>query len=101
MNNAMLYISSFTLIDCYNRIIMYFTKLEANKIMSDELKFFIFLIEQYANYKNEPTGDILRAWEEKNITKTIYENYPHYHTERIENAFEDIDSLMSTGKPAW
>ena len=69
--------------------------------MSDELKFFIFLIEQYANYKNEPTGDILRAWEEKNITRTIYENYPHYHTERIENAFEDIDSLMNTGKPAW
>lgn len=69
--------------------------------MSDELKFFIFLIEQYANYKNEPTGNILRAWEEKNITKTIYENYPHYHTERIENAFEDIDSLMNTGKPAW
>lgn len=35
------------------------------------------------------------------ITQKIYDSYWEYHTERIENAFEDIDSLIATGKHAW
>ena len=44
---------------------------------------------------------MLKEWDEKAITKEIYENYFQYHQERIENAYEDIDSLMKTGKHLW
>ena len=32
--------------------------------MSEEMKFFIYLLEYYAVYKNKKTGDILNEWEE-------------------------------------
>ena len=69
--------------------------------MSEELSFFIYLLEQYAAYRNAKTGDILKEWDSRQITQTIYDNYWGYHTERIENAFADIDSRLQTGKPAW
>lgn len=65
------------------------------------MKFFMYLSEYYAAYKNKKTGDVLKEWEEAEITQKIYDNYWLYHTERIENAFEDIDSLLQTGKTAW
>ncbi len=43
----------------------------------------------------------MNDWKEKGLIQKIYDNYWLYHTERIENAFEDIDSLMETGKSAW
>lgn len=35
------------------------------------------------------------------LLKKIYDSYLGYHTERIENAYENIDSLLNTGKHAW
>ncbi|MCR5755650.1 MAG: DUF3791 domain-containing protein [Acetatifactor sp.] len=69
--------------------------------MTEELKFFILLIENYAYEKNRPTGDVLREWDEKGITQEIYDGYWQYHQEAIQNAYTDIDSLMATGKHAW
>ena len=69
--------------------------------MSAEMSFFIYLLEQYAAYRKAKTGDILREWDQKQITRTIFDNYWGYHTERIENAFQDIDSRLHTGKSAW
>lgn len=69
--------------------------------MTEEMKFFIYLLEYYADYNNKKTGDVLREWDECGITQKIYDNYWIYHTERIENAYMDIDSLVKTGKPAW
>ena len=69
--------------------------------MSEEMRFFIYLLEYYASYKNKKTAEVLTAWEEHGIVKKIYDNYWVYHTEAIENAFLDIDSLLQTGKPAW
>ena len=66
--------------------------------MSEELRFFLFLIENYACAKNRRTGDVLREWDEKGITDEIYASYVPYHQERIENAYADIDSLAATGK---
>lgn len=66
--------------------------------MTEEMKFFIYLLEYYSAYKNRKTGDVLKDWERNGITKKIYDNYWNYHTERIENAYMDIDSLMETGK---
>ena len=56
--------------------------------MTEEMKFFIYLIECYACEKGRPTGEIL-------------DNYEQYHQERIENAYEDIDSLLEYGVHAW
>lgn len=69
--------------------------------MSEEIEFFSYLLEYYANYKEKATGDVLKEWDDHNITQEIYDSYWEYHTERIENAFEDIDSLIATGKHAW
>lgn len=69
--------------------------------MSEEMSFFIYLLEQYASYRNAKTGDILQEWERHHLVKKIYDNYWGYHTERLENAFADIDSLLKTGKSAW
>lgn len=69
--------------------------------MTEEMKFFMYLLEYYADYKNMKTGDVLEAWEKCGIIQKIFDNYWIYHTERIENAYIDIDSLMETGNFAW
>ena len=69
--------------------------------MSEELKFFLFLIESYAYVKNRPTGDVLREWDEKGITQEIYDGYFQYHQESLENAIADIDCLAETGKHGY
>lgn len=69
--------------------------------MSKEIEFFSYLLEYYAAYKKKATGDVLREWDNHGITQEIYDSYWEYHTERIENAFEDINSLVATGKHAW
>jgi len=59
--------------------------------MSKEIAFFAYLLEKYAEYKNEDTTSLLLKWEESNLIEYIMQMYPMYHTERIENAFADID----------
>ncbi len=66
--------------------------------MTEEFKFFLFLLESYAAHKGVPTGDILKEWDRKGLTQEIYDNYWVYHTERLENAYNDIDALLATGK---
>ena len=65
--------------------------------MSDEMRFFLFLIERYADYKGRPTGDVLREWDQKGVTQEIFDGYFQYHQEAIQNAYRDIDSLVATG----
>ena len=69
--------------------------------MSAEMAFFIYLLEQYAAYSGKKTGEVLREWDRKRLTQRIYDNYWGYHSETLENAFKDIDSMMATGRPAW
>lgn len=69
--------------------------------MTKETDFFIYLIESYAKYKNTTADKILNTLDEKNLTDFVYDMYEMYHIERLENAFEDLDSLIKTGKPAW
>ena len=66
--------------------------------MNDETVFFLFLIERYAEKHDRSTGDVLREWDERGVTQEIYDGYFQYHQERLENAFEDIDALVATGK---
>ena len=64
--------------------------------MSKEMKFFIYLLEKYADKKNKNASDILKEWDKLNITQLIYDMYEKYHTETLENAFEDIDKIIES-----
>jgi len=66
--------------------------------MTKEMEFFLFLIERYAKAKGRMTGDVLREWENKGIIQEIFDGYFEYHQERLENAYDDIDALVTTGK---
>ena len=61
--------------------------------MTKEMKFFIYLLENYAEYKNKSANDILNTWDKLNITNTIFDNYEIYHIESLENAYKDIEIL--------
>ena len=69
--------------------------------MTKEMEFFLFLIERYADSRNRSTGEVLKEWDDHGITGEIVDNYERYHQERLQNAFDDIDSLIATGKHAW
>ncbi len=69
--------------------------------MTKEMEFFIFLLENYATYKQTGADKVLKQLDEKGLTDFVYDMYPMYHTEAMENAYNDIDSLLLTGKPAW
>ena len=66
--------------------------------MTNELSFFLFLIERYADKKGKSTGEVLKEWDAKGITDEIFNGYFEYHQERLENAFADIDHLLRTGE---
>lgn len=69
--------------------------------MTEEMLYFLFLIERYAEKNGVPTGEVFAEWDKKGITQEIYDSYFEYHQEAIQNAFTDIDSLIATGKHAW
>lgn len=69
--------------------------------LSREMEFFIFLLDHYAAYKATSADHVLKTLDEKNLTDFVYNMYEMYHCEAIENAFKDLDSLITTGKPAW
>ena len=63
--------------------------------MSKPCEFFIYLIERYAAYKKTSADKILAFWDELGLTDFIYDMYEIYHTERLQNAFDDIDLLIA------
>lgn len=67
--------------------------------MTKEQEFFIYLLEYYARYKDLPTSKILKELNALNLTDFICNDmYWRYHTEAIENAFDDIDQLVAEKK---
>lgn len=68
--------------------------------LSEEMWFFMYLLECYAAFKNRNTGEVLRDWDERGITQEVYDGWWRYHQERIENAYCDIECLMETGEHA-
>jgi hypothetical protein len=67
--------------------------------ISNQSEFFIFLLEKYAEYKSQPAAELLKLWQERGLIDYINGMYEQYHTERLENAFADIDrKIAKTGK---
>jgi hypothetical protein len=63
--------------------------------MAKKMEFFSFLMEQYAAYKGTTANKILAQLEAKKQTDFVYSMYERYHTEAIENAFEDLDKILA------
>ena len=63
--------------------------------ISNQSEFFIFLLEKYAAQKSLFAGEVLKQWQESGLLDYITGIYEQYHTERIENAFADIDDKMN------
>ena len=68
--------------------------------MSRESDFFIYLIERYAAYKKTSADRILALWDSLARTDCIYDLYELYHCERLQNAFDDIDTLIAERQAA-
>ena len=69
--------------------------------LDNQLSFFAYLLESYAAWKDTDAGAVLKLLDEKKLTNFVYNMYEMYHSEALENAFADLDSLIATGKPAW
>ena len=69
--------------------------------MAKEFLFFAYLLESYAAHTGTDAGRVLQTLDEKGLTEYVYDMYELYHSEHIDNAFADLDSLIATGKPAW
>ena len=69
--------------------------------LSKEFRFFAYLLESYAQHKQTTAGEVLRMLDEKKLTDFVFQMYEMYHSEAIENAYADLDSLIATGKPAF
>ncbi len=63
--------------------------------MTKEMEFFTFLLEQYAAYKETTADIILKQFDNLNLTDFIMNMYEMYHSEAIQNAFDDIDLLIA------
>jgi len=62
--------------------------------LSDESMYFLYLIEQYALSKGINGKQVLDLFEKENLVDYIYGMYYTYHTERVENAIDDIDGKL-------
>ena len=63
--------------------------------MSKEFRFFIYLLERYAEHL-DVTADVAYArLEQKGLVDYAINMYDLYHVEAIENAFEDLDRRLS------
>jgi hypothetical protein len=68
--------------------------MQCDRELSNEISFFVYLLEKYAEYKKTGTRQVLKMFDETKLTEYIMDMYPMYHTERIENAFIDIDGKL-------
>jgi len=66
------------------------------KKISDKSEFFIFLLEKYAEAKKISAKEVLNTWNESKMVDYINSMYELYHTERIENAIQDIESKLKS-----
>jgi len=63
-------------------------------ILSDKSRYYIYLLEQYALSKGITGADALDLFEGWGIVDYIYSMYYTYHTQRTENAIDDIDRVI-------
>ena len=63
--------------------------------MSKEFKFFIYLLERYAEHLGVTADVAYRRLSQKGLVDYSVNMYDLYHVETIENAFADLDRRLS------
>jgi hypothetical protein len=63
--------------------------------MSEEARYLIFLIEHYAAAKGIDGDAVFALFYQNDLMGYIRDRYYTYHTERVENAISDIDSILA------
>ncbi|MBQ6327438.1 MAG: DUF3791 domain-containing protein [Kiritimatiellae bacterium] len=63
--------------------------------MSKEFKFFIYLLERYAEHIGVTADVAYRRLSQKGLVDYAVNMYDLYHVEAIENAFTDLDRRLS------
>ena len=66
--------------------------------LSKEMKFFIYLLERYAESRDTTADAVLEQWDELGVAELIFDMYDLYHVEKLENAFTDIDDLVAENR---
>ena len=61
--------------------------------VTEEMEFFIFLLEMYAQSRGTTADKVLARWDKLNITEAVYNMYERYHCEALENAFCVIELM--------
>lgn len=62
--------------------------------MSREMSFFIYLLERFAEFRGETADCTLKLLREKGLYDYAINMYELYHTENIENAFQDLNHRL-------
>ena len=63
--------------------------------MSKEFRFFIYLLERYAEHLGVTADVAYRRLSQKNLVHYAIRVHELYHVEAIENAFADLDRRLS------
>ena len=63
--------------------------------MSKEFRFFIYLLERYAEHLGVTADVAYRRLSQQNLVDYAIGMYELYHVEAIENAFADLDRRLS------
>lgn len=66
--------------------------------MSREMSFFIYLLERFAEFRGETADYTLKLLREKGLYDYAINMYELYHTENIENAFQDLNQRLTCNK---
>jgi SNF2 family DNA or RNA helicase len=66
--------------------------------MSEEARYLIFLTEQFAASKGLSGSQVFILFKEKGLLPYIHDMFYTYHTERVENAIEDIGRMLERNK---
>jgi hypothetical protein len=62
--------------------------------VSDYSQYLIYLLEQYALSEGITGDKALAIFEQNDLLPYIHDRYYTYHTERVENAIDDINAKL-------
>jgi len=68
--------------------------------MSKGIRFFIYLLERYAEHLGVTADVAYRRLSERGLVDYALGMYELYHVESLENAFADLDSRLSSSARA-
>ena len=68
--------------------------------MSREFRFFIYLLERFAEHRGESAADTFDRLERAGLLDYAENMYELYHVESLENAFADLDARLALASSA-